>query len=172
MLSWKYRLAAAPYRALDALGLMPPPAAPAVYVVERMNWSTKWDGTYLAQEIEKFAPGTLKITERPEQYVRTLVHFGSQFQWCVWAEALPASNRYVVTYFHGKPEDGPDMAHHVEEFIRLLPKAELVVTAASITERRLLNWGVPRHKLVRIPIGVDCNLFRPVCPDARAAART
>lgn len=171
MSSWKYRLATAPVRAMDRLGLVSQPAVPAVYVVERMNWSTKWDGTYLEQEIGKFAPGTLKITERPERHVRTLVHFGSQFQWCVWAEALPASNRYVVTYFHGKPEDGPDMAHHVDEFIRLLPRVERVVTAASITEQRLLGWGIPREKLIRIPIGVDCDLFRPVALDVRSAAR-
>jgi len=171
MSSLKYRLAAAPVRALDALGLAPRPATPVTYVAERANWSTKWDGTYVCRGIESFAPGTIELTYHPERQARRIVHFGSQFQWTAWADALRSSNRFVVTYFHGKPEDDASTERHVAAFLESLPRLERVVTAARLIEDRLLSWGVPRDKLVRIPIGVDLSSFAPVTPERRRAAR-
>jgi glycosyltransferase involved in cell wall biosynthesis len=84
---------------------------------------------------------------------------------------LPRSNAYSVNFFHGKREDDPDMARHVDAFLETLPRLARVVTAASLIERRLLAWGVPREKLVRIPIGVDLLLFRPATPEERSVAR-
>ena len=167
----KYRLAAMPYAALERIGLAPHPRVPVAYVVERANWSTRWDGTYICGEIEKLNPGFAEIVDRPERLVRRLVHFGSQFQWLNWAHALSRSNRFIATYFHGKPEDDPDMARHIESFLATVPRLDLVVTAASLIEERLLAWGVPRAKLVRIPIGVDRGLFRPATLGQRQRAR-
>jgi glycosyltransferase involved in cell wall biosynthesis len=167
----KYRLAALPICVLDRLGLVPQPRVPVSYVVERANWSIKWDGTYICRGIEQIIRGLIELSDRPERLANRLIHFGSQFQWVAWADALPKSNRFVATYFHGKPEDSPDMARHVEQFIASLPQLECVVTAARLVEQRLLSWGVPRSKLVRIPIGVDLDLFRPATAAERHEAR-
>ena len=56
------------------------------------------------------------------------------------------------------------------------PRAQLsqlpqVVTASSIMEDRLLSWGIPREKTVRIPIGIDTRLFLPPSADRRDAAK-
>jgi glycosyltransferase involved in cell wall biosynthesis len=171
MAQWKYPLAAAPMRMLDALALSPRPARPVAYVVERANWSTKWDGTYICQAVERIALNIAEVIDRPQFLARRIVHFGSQFQWVTWAKALPRSNRFAVTYFHGKPEDDDEMARHVDIFMTLAPRAERIVTAASLVEARLLAWGIPRDKLVRIPIGVDLDLFPVVSPEERRAAR-
>ncbi len=166
----KRRLAVLPVALLDRLGLVPA-RAPVAYVVERANWSTRWDGRNICAAIEKIAPGTAEVVDRPHLLARRLVHFGSQFQWLAWKDALPRSNRFVATYFHGKPEDDDEMARHVDAFLASVPKLERVVTAATLVERRLLSWGVPREKLVRIPIGVDLDLFRAPREDERRAAR-
>ena len=171
MSSWKYRLAAAPVRLLDGLGLYPRPASPVAYVVERANWSIRWDGTSICNEARKITPGVAEVLDQPQILARRVVHFGSQFQWVSWADVLSRSNQFVVTYFHGKPEDDDEMARHVEAFMALAPRAARIVTAASLVEQRLLSWGIPRAQLVRIPIGVDLEHFSPATPERRAAAR-
>ncbi len=171
MNSWKYPLAAAPMRALDALALSPRPRTPVAYVVERANWSTKWDGTYICNAVGRIAPGVAEVVDRPQFLARRIVHFGSQFQWVTWAGALARSNLYAVTYFHGKPEDDGEMTRHIDAFLALAPRAARIVTAASLVETRLLAWGIPREKLVRIPIGVDLDLFHIVTAEKRRAAR-
>jgi glycosyltransferase involved in cell wall biosynthesis len=40
-----------------------------------------------------------------------------------------------------------------------------------LVENRLLEWGVPREKLVRIPIGVDTKTFAPPTSEQRKVAR-
>ena len=102
---------------------------------------------------------------------RRVVHFGSHFNWGNWLPVLPESNRYAVTIFHGKPEDGPEMARHVDFFLANHHRVERVVTASAMMEDRLLDWGVPREKLVRVPLGVDTGVFRPPSEKERAAAR-
>ena len=86
---------------------MPRPATPVVYVAERANWSIKWDATYVCRGIENFAPGTIELTYHPEWQARRIVHFGSQFQWTAWSDALRSSNRFVAIRVSGP--------HHHEE---------------------------------------------------------
>ena len=159
------------YGALHAVGLYRPSELPVAYVIEKADWSIKWDGHYYTSGIEARHPGTVSITTNPERLFNRVVHFGSQFIWGLWAESLSPSNRAVVTYFHGKREDGPEMARHVDYFLENLKRIEKVVTAASLTERRLLEWGVPPDKLVRVPLGVDTDLFHPPTEEQRQAAR-
>ena len=172
MSALKYQIAAAPVRVLDMFGLVGTPRVPVAYVVEAANWSTRWDGTYICREIAKLAPGAAQVVDRPHALARRIVHFGSQFQWLAWVDALARSNQFVATFFHGKPDDGDEMARHVDDFLSSVPRLARVVTAATMIEARLLAWGVPREKLVRIPIGVDLGLFRPVGEVERRSART
>jgi glycosyltransferase involved in cell wall biosynthesis len=153
------------------LGLAPRPSHPVNFVVERQNWSIRWDGLQIAANINRERPGTVAVTDRPWRLNRTLAHFGSQFLWELWAPRLARSNRVVVTYFHGKPEDGPRFRRHLDAVLAGLDRIDRIVTAATLVEHRLLGWGVPRAKLVRIPIGVDTHRFRPPTGDERAAAR-
>jgi len=171
MRSLKYRLAATPFAWLDRAGLMPRPAVPVAYVVERVNWATHWDGTYVRREVERIAPGTATIVDAPWHLTGRLVHFFSQYQYEAWGPWLARSNRCVVTFYHGKREDDPAAARSIDRFLAAVPRIATVVTAASLVEQRLLAWGVPRDKLVRIPIPIDLQVFRPATPEARARAR-
>lgn len=167
----KYQLSTIPVRALDAIGFRLPVRHPIRFMIERDNWSIKWDGISIAKGVEQLRPHTVAVDDKPYLHAGRILHFGSQFQWVTWQSHLPRSNRYICTFFHGKREDDSGMARHVDAFMKTVPHLEYVVTAATLIERRLLSWGVPREKLVRIPIGVDTKLFIPVSSDVRAAAR-
>ena len=142
-----------------------------VYVADRANWVIRWVGDSYVGAIEDARPGTAAVRTDPMGLFRRVVHFGSHFNWGNWLPVLPATNRYAVTIFHGKREDGPEMARHVEFFVANHHRVERVVTASAMMENRLLEWGVPREKLVRVPLGVDTGKFRLPSANERADAR-
>ncbi len=141
------------------------------FVLERADWTLRSYGQYITNTVNAVHPGACGLVGDPARPLDRVVHFVSQHMWSNWGRFLSASNRYAVTFFHGKPEDGPDVARHIDSFLSLLPRAEKVITAASIIENRLIAWGVPRGKLVRIPIGVDTGAFTFADDAVRRTAR-
>lgn len=168
---WKFSMACLPWRCGAAIGLWKGSGAPVQFVIEKADWAIRWVGEHVRDEVEKLTPGMVATTTDPSRAVSRVMHFGSQYMWLNWGRHLSPSNHFVTSFFHGKPEDGPDVARHIEEFLASVPKLSKVVTGAGIIERRLLSWGVPRDKLVRIPIGVDTQAFSPPTPEQRSAAR-
>lgn len=160
-----------PARILEQIGIHDRQIPSVNFVVEKANWSIRWDGLSITDGVNAIAPGTAGITDVPQRLTNRVVHFGSQYMWTSWGPHMSTSNRYAVTYFHGKPEDGPAAARNVDQVLESLPKLDFVITAAKQMEDRLLDWGVPRDKLVRIPIGVDTRLFYPADADTRLTAR-
>lgn len=161
-----------PWKALGSVGLYNGPQAPVQFVVEKAEWAIKWVGEHVRKEIEVIRPGTVQITTQPQRSFSNVVHFGSQYMWLSWGHLLSSRNRFVTSFFHGKPEDGDDVARHIDTFLHSVRYLDYVVTAAGMMERRLLSWGVPREKLVRIPIGVDMKVFMPPSSEARGNARS
>jgi glycosyltransferase involved in cell wall biosynthesis len=161
-----------PWKALGSAGLYSGAQAPVQFVVEKAEWAIKWVGEHVRDEIEVIRPGTVQITTKPQRSFGNVVHFGSQYMWLSWGHLLSDSNRFVTSFFHGKPEDGEDVARHIDTFLQSVRYLDCVVTAAGIMEQRLLSWGVPREKLVRIPIGVDMKVFMPPASGARGKARS
>ena len=51
------------------------------------------------------------------------------------------------------------MKIHIDLFLESVERLEKVITASSLIENRLLKWGVPQKKLVKIPLGVNTSLF-------------
>jgi glycosyltransferase involved in cell wall biosynthesis len=141
------------------------------FVIENADWAIRWVGEHVRDEIEALMPGTIAVTAQPQRLTQRVVHFGSQYMWLSWGRHMSSSNRYVVSFFHGKHGDGPKVSHHIDEFLQGVPRLARIVTGASLIEQRLLAWGVPRDKVVRIPIGVDTRLFRAPLQEERAAAR-
>ena len=82
--------------------------------------------------------------------------------WLNWEKYLHKSNKYIVTYFHGKPDDSVLAKRQVDHFLNSSKSIEYIVTAASLIESRLLDWGIPENKIIKIPLGVDTQIFSPV----------
>lgn len=162
---------ATPWRVAAAVGAYQGTGRPVQYVGENADWVIRWIGERLRDEIELFAPGTMATTTHPERLAHRVAHFGSQYMWTAWGQHLSASNRHVVSFFHGKRSDGPAVSAHIDEFLESVPRLSRVVTGARLIEQRLLDWGVPREKIVHIPIGVDLKSFHPPTAQQRDAAR-
>ncbi|MDG1143883.1 MAG: glycosyltransferase family 4 protein [Burkholderiales bacterium] len=157
-----------PSRVCEAAGFWSGFGPPVQFVVERADWAIRSVGEHVRDEIEVISPGSMGTTISPQKVVRRIVHFGSQYMWLTWGQHMSQSNQYVASFFHGKPDDGPSVARHIDQFMKSVPALERVITGAGMIERRLLKWGVPREKLVRIPIGVDTTVFSP--PDQKKRA--
>ena len=158
-------------RGLHVCGLYRPQLAPVNIVVERADWVLKRFGEEIVEHVNSRHPGTAAVTTAPDLMVDTTVHFASQYMWLTWGQHMSRSNRFVVSFFHGKREDGDDIDRHIDLFLESVPRLSRIVTAASIIEERLISWGVDRQRIVRIPLGVDTQVFQ--FPDAaqRDAAR-
>ena len=132
-----------------------------IYIIEKENWSIKWDGEYISNKINQQEKSKIiSTTEIPSINPRNkLIHFGSQYMWIDWYKLLPKNKNYVVSFFHGKYSDSPAVKQHIESFLKSQDSIYKVTTASSLIQQRLLNWGIPKSKLEIIPIGVDTNLF-------------
>ena len=147
--------------------------SPVSFVVEKADWSIRWDGEHICDVVNELTGhATVEVSDAVYRMAGPkIVHFGSQYMWLDWEALLSKRNRYAVSFFHGKPEDGPEVERHIKQFLKSVPNLSKVITAASLIERRLLDWGVPRDKLVRIPIGVDTQAFRMPTTQEKQHAR-
>jgi len=160
-----------PWKLAGAVGIYRGPQSPVQFVIENADWAIRWVGEHIRDEVNLIRPGMVDTTTQPHRLYDRVVHFGSQYMWLAWGGRLSRHNRNVTSFFHGKPEDGGDVARHIDQFLASVPRLSMVVTAAGIVEDRLLSWGVPREKLVRIPIGVDTKIFVPPTLEKRQVVR-
>jgi len=161
-----------PWRIASTYGLWKGEGAPVQFVIENADWAIRWVGEHIRDEINILAPGRVDVTVSPKRIANRIVHFGSQYMWLAWGSHMPQGNRYVTSFFHGKREDGPDTAEHIDRFLDSVPRLSTIVTGAGLIERRLLSWGVPREKLIRISIGVDTRTFNFPSTEQREAVRS
>jgi glycosyltransferase involved in cell wall biosynthesis len=169
--SLRLKGAGLPWQFAAFSGLWKGAGAPVQFVIENADWAIRRVGEHVRDEVNNLAPNSVEVTTSPARIANRIVHFGSQYMWLDWMRHMPTGNRYVTSFFHGKVEDGPDVAAHIERFLETVPKLSTIVTGAGLIERRLLSWGVPREKVVRIPIGVDTRIFRAPTEELRALAR-
>jgi glycosyltransferase involved in cell wall biosynthesis len=162
---------ALPWQIAAATGLWQGSGAPVKFVSERINWAIRTVGENIGAHLNQSLPGTFDTTTEPFKICNRVVHFGSQYMWLTWHKHMPRGNRYVTSFFHGKPQDGPDVARHIDEFVASSPRLDMIVTGASIVEKRMLDWGIPKSKICRIPIGVDSAKFVRPSAEQRSSVR-
>ncbi len=150
------------YKSLNDLNLYSSNRSMVNYIVEKANWSIRWDGEYISNNINNKSNGFISLSTFPANIFNRIVHFGSHYMWLNWESCISKSNRYVVTYFHGKPDDGKIAKKQVDHFIKSSNSIDIIITAASLIEDRLKSWGIPEEKIMKIPLGVDTKVFSPV----------
>ncbi len=170
--SLKINASCIPWRFLELIGSKDKKAK-IQYVVEKAQWAIHWEGQSIRNNIEKMYPGAMDVTSRPNRIMGAgkVVHFGSQYMWENWARHLTIKNHYVASFFHGKPEDSPATARHIEHFLALSSRLSKIVVSCSLVYDRLCKLGVDEVKLEKIPIGVDTEVFSPARAEKRLQIR-
>ena len=155
----KNNLKSMPWRLSSKLGIYKGNKIPIKFIVENKDWAIKFVGENIKEKIENISPGNIEITSKPHKVVNSIVHFGSQYMWLNWGEYISSDNRFITSFFHGKPQDGEEVKKHIDLFLKSIKRLNKVVTASTLIEKRLIKWGVPSEKLVRIPLGVNTSYF-------------
>jgi glycosyltransferase involved in cell wall biosynthesis len=144
---------------------------PVGLVIERADWAIRWWGSFIADEANRIQPDMAWVTIDPALLTDGIVEFGSQYQWVEWGGYLSPRCQFVTTFFHGKPDDGPQVARHIDAFLASVPRLDRIVASATLVRNRLVTWGVPPEKIAVIPIGCETDRFLPPTPEQRRIAR-
>jgi len=151
------------------LGLQGPPGL--YYIAPGVNWSLDWDGTYITRQVEKQFGLKAKVVSSAPRLSGQLVHCASLWEMAGYVQTpLSERNSIVGTIFHGQ-KDEPQFQGAFEKVLAYKEKFARIHTASKIMEKRLIAWGVPPEKLIRIPLGVDLHDFRPAGADQKALRR-
>lgn len=142
-------------------GLIRKYQTPIMYVSEKKHWAIYWEGFGIANELNKrFAKPIMEVTHKVHSIQSPIIHFGSQYMWEIWREIIPKNSKVVVNFFHGKPEDGPTASKHILDFISNHQLIDIIVVSNSITQSRLISWGIPEDKIVKIYLGLNSKIFK------------
>jgi len=157
--TFKNEIKCLPWKIIAKSGIHKANTIPVKFIIENADWAIKMVGENIKREIDKIAPGKVEVSAKPYRFVESVVHFGSQYMWLDWGKYMADENRFITSFFHGKPEDGEEVKIHIDLFLDSVERLEKVITASSLIEKRLLKWGLPQEKLVKIPLGVNTSLF-------------
>lgn len=133
---------------------------PISYIAEKQAWAIYWEGIGIAEKInESFNHPIMLVTSKVYAVRSPIIHFGSQYMWEIWRDLLPKKSKIIVNFFHGKYEDGEDVAKHISDFIVNHERIDKIIVSNSISYNRLIEWGIPQEKITKIYIGVDSKIF-------------
>ncbi len=141
------------------------------FVIEPQDWAIRRLGESVCNGANALRPGIAATTLAPHRTFDGLLHFGSQYMWLAWRRHVSRTNHLVTSFLHGKPQDGPEVARHIDNFLASVPDLDRIVVSNTLVNNRLRTWGVPSTKLVQIPLGVDTHAFVPGTAQDRAVAR-
>jgi len=116
------------------------------FVAEDADWAIRWVGEGIKNGLNNESAGQFSLTTIAHRLNSSVIHFGSQYMWVDWEPHISRTNKAVVSFFHGKPEDGKDSAKHIDQFLYSLPRLERIVASSEIMLRRLDSWGVPKKR--------------------------
>ena len=144
-----------------SFGLIKKNHIPISFICEKKHWAIYWEGIGISNEInKKLSKPIMAVTHKVHSVRSPIIHFGSQYMWEIWRGIIPKESVVVVNFFHGKPEDGPEVSKHIESFVTDHRLIDIIVVSNSISQNRLISWGIPEAKIVKIYIGVDSKIFK------------
>jgi glycosyltransferase involved in cell wall biosynthesis len=134
-----------------------------------------WVLEYEARQLERTARA-LGVAVGPARWVKgvgrqSIFHL-SQFT-LLLHDFERRGNRLGFAYFHGRPGTPgmPEFDACFETMRRRHAEIDRVQVTNGVMEELILETGIAREKLHRIPIGIDTDAFRPRTRERRAAAR-
>lgn len=136
-----------------------------VLITESAHWSIYDDCVAIKKNLKGLVD--IRIAVTPIGLRKKVVHFASINTFLRGATTRPVhdSNTIVLTWFHVADDS------HLDHIHRWIERVSLLHTSCSITQDILIKNGVPKDKIVIIPIGVDTSLFVPAIENEKQDLR-
>ncbi len=132
-----------------------------VQVTDTSDWVIRRIAGYIADGTRD-DPWRFVVDTSPRFHVNSIVHFGSAHTYTNGGyRRVHPSNLVVATIFHaelGVDDYFDNMIHRLQEMQGCVSR---IVVANSMMIDNMRAWGIPDRKVVKIPIGVDLDTFRP-----------
>jgi glycosyltransferase involved in cell wall biosynthesis len=144
-----------------------------LFVTESADWAIKQVGRDITEQLNSQKLLKAKINTTHRGLRNQILHFGSRnlFLPETWKN-VDTSNKIVFTWFHGTEEErSPTSLAMIKALPEASKKADTVHTSCNISKENLEKWGVPRDKIVVVPLGVDLKLFKPVSEEQKYTIR-
>ena len=142
--------------------LIPTRKASVTYITERQSWAIAAEGRGIKNAINEIEPEfRIRISNKPYLCRSSVFHFGSQFMVENWLDLMPRSSKIVVSYFHGKFGDGPEIDRNLRYLLNHSQRIERFVVSYSGMKHRLTELGIDEDSITQIPIGVSTEIFTP-----------
>ncbi|MGQ4876410.1 MAG: glycosyltransferase family 4 protein [Promethearchaeia archaeon] len=138
-----------------------------IYLIEDYDWSIKWDGTYITENLKKYNLLDAEITTFTFLKNR-IIHWGSINTLIIDNKVryINPNNYNVLTWFHIVLNDP-----RIKFIPYLNKKIDIIHTSNNITKNLLIKYGFNENKLVVIPLGIDLNHFNRYNNDIRIKLR-
>ncbi len=140
-----------------------------LYIIgDNSGWSVDDD----ARDLKRFASElgiSAKIVSRTPRSFRQAVHYTSQFS--LYQNIYKKNHRISVDYYHGRPETQESFRKCFEAL--KIHHQEISRVRVSNREMEVLikSSGIDPEKVMRIPIGIDLDIFKPSSRDSRSTIR-
>ena len=89
-----------------------------IIITEKENWAIKRVGVNIKQNINKEFPDLVSISSTPEKFQNKIIHFGSHYMWLSKYKYLSKKNKYIVSFFHGNPNESFDEKIVFKKFLK------------------------------------------------------
>lgn len=135
-------------------------------VSDNADWALDVVSRYIELHLHKYdniSVARTSYTNFPKVN-QSVVHFINRYALLEGGnQTLASSNHIILSWFHGeKKDENPKMQQVFQKLESALERIEKIVVPCSLTEKILLEMGVNEKKIVKIPLGVDLKLFKPV----------
>ena len=160
-----------PWRFLSKLNLYKDQGSPIKFITEDANWAINSVGLNIKREIDMISQNKIEILTNPSKITKKVVHFGSQYMWLNWGQHMSKENKFITSFFHGKPEDGEDVKKHIDQFLNSIPRLSKIITSSTLVEKRLLKWDIDPELISKIPLGVNTKIFLPSDKESKLLIR-
>lgn len=141
------------------------------YVAPFVNWVLDWEAYYITRHVQEQFGLKARVVKSIKNISGQIVHYGSLWDILANIGARHSKSNVVIgTVFHGLIES-PDFRNALQTILDSQDRFTRLHTASTVMYNRLLEWGVIKEKLVRIPLGVDLQRFGAVDQEERAHRR-
>lgn len=141
------------------------------YVAPFVNWVLDWEAYYITRHVQEQFALQATVVKSLKNISGQIVHYGSL--WDILANIdskYSRRNTIIGTVFHGLIES-PDFHSALQKVLSSQDRFARLHTASTIMYDRLIQWGIPKEKLVAIPLGVDLERFGPPTKKERSQLR-